>query len=188
MSWVKAHSGIPGNEAADRLAVNAALSQDTPAVDIPAIAPAVTKRHIREGTDKYWGYLFRNLDECRQSKMWFPEPARYRSDKILRLNRLQWGRLMQFMTGHNFLRYHNQVVFKEEADDYSCQLCGLDASVQDTEHVMAFCPYFLGQRESIFGYSILEPPFNDLPIGKVLQFLHQSGLEELAWKTTEGNN
>ena len=88
---------------------------------------------------------------------------------------------MQFMTGHNYLGYHNHLV---NGDDPHCSLCGMQVP-QDTEHIIAHCGYFLLLRQEIFltPDGLLQAPFDDLPIGKVLQFLHQSGLEALDWKT-----
>ena len=89
------------------------------------------------------------------------------------------------MTGHNFLGYHNALV-NEAENEKICLKCDY-GQIQDTEHIIASCLYFLGLREKIFKEFLLEPPFNGLSIGKVLQFLQSSGLEGLAWKS-EGDS
>ena len=179
--WVKAHKGIPGNERADELAVSASKSDGPLVHDLPLVSKEMAKRSILIGTDKLWEWLFLQLrypEECRQTKNWFPHIDRARSYKILTCNRLQWGKLNQFMTGHNFLKRHNNVVDPNEAP--TCDLCDF-GYIQDTEHIVAECPYFLGLRCDLFNQHLLVPPFDDIPIGKLLTFLFLSNLPALAW-------
>ena len=82
------------------------------------------------------------------------------------------------MTGHNFLNRHNYIVRPEEVNPI-CDKCDF-GDVQDSEHIIAKCPYFLGLRAQIFQNYILEAPFDDLAIGDILSFLAQSGLEAVA--------
>ena len=178
LRWCKSHVGIPGNEAADKLAVAAAKSEGPCALDSPAIAYAIAKYKIRVATDWYWSYLFKHLPECRQTKMWWPKVDKGRARKIVKLTRRKWGLITQFMTGHNFLNRHNFLVKPEEVDP-TCQKCA-HGYIQDTEHIIAKCPYYLGLRTTLFNRLQLDPPFDDLPIQKVLDFLSQSGLEALS--------
>ena len=141
---------------------------------------------IIHAVDKLWRHLFEALkypERCRQTKLWFPTVDKARSKKILACNRQQWGKLNQFMSGHNHLGRHCNIV----DPDYNpiCQLCDFDY-VQDTQHVIAECPYFLGLRSNLFYWPYLRPPFNHLPIGKVLAFLHQSELLALVWDAEVG--
>ena len=82
------------------------------------------------------------------------------------------------MTGHNFLSRHNYIVRPEEHNPI-CKKCDFDM-VQDSEHIIATCPYFLGLRANIFQKYLLDAPFDDLAIGDILSFLAQSGLEAVA--------
>ena len=68
---------------------------------------------------------------------------------------------------------------KPEEVDPTCQKCA-HGYIQDTEHIIAKCPYYLGLRTTLFNRLQLDPPFDDLPIQKVLEFLSQSGLEALS--------
>ena len=188
LRWVKAHVGVIYNEKADELAVSAAKEDRPILADIPLVSKEISKRHILLGTDKLWERLFHLLtypERCRQTKNFFPKIDRARSHKILTCNRSQWGKLNQFMTGHNFLRRHNNIVDPNEAA--ICDLCGFGDYVQDTEHILSECPYFLGLRSDLFQQHILVPPFDDLPIGKLLTFLFLSNLPALAWDVNKVN-
>ena len=128
-----------------------------------------------------WEFLYHRLtypEECRQTKQWFSHISKRRSMRILKCTRLQWGKLVQLMTGHNFLARHNYVVDNDL--DPHCPLCTLDY-IQDSCHFFAECPIFLDIRLTLFKHRVLEPPFDDLPISDVLKFLLQSGSEALAW-------
>ena len=102
--------------------------------------------------------------------MWFPSIDKARSKKILSCNRRQWGKLVQFMTGHNFLNRHNYVVKLAEQRSPICNICDF-GYIQDTAHIIGECPYFLGLRKDLFLEHIIVPPFVDLPIGRILAYL-----------------
>ena len=97
------------------------------------------------------------------------------------LPRLKWGKLIQFYTGHNYLARHDFLCYGavDESYDPMCTLCDFNY-LQTSEHIVSECPYFLGNRSQIFGAYVLDPPY-DYPIGKVLSFLFQSGLDAFSW-------
>ena len=184
LRWVKSHSNVVYNDKADELAVAAATNPNAGDIveDLPLLAPELAKRQILTATDHLWNVLFKALrypEECRQTKQWFPTVDKARSRKILSCNRSQWGKLNQFMTGHNHLGRHSNIV--DPTSNPICSLCDF-GYVQDTQHIIAECPYFLGLRSDIFNEYVIVPPFDHLPIGKVLQFLHQSELDALVWE------
>ena len=175
--WVKAHNGVIYNEKADQLAVAASKSEGPLVTDLPLITRELAKRKVLIGTDKMWERLFWELQEperCRQTKDFFPAIDKARSYKILTCSRSQWGKLNQLMTGHNFLRRHNNIVDSKESA--ICDLCDF-GYVQDTKHIVAECPYFLGLRCELFQHRTLYAPFDDLPIGKLLTFMFLSNIQ-----------
>ena len=175
------------NDKADELAVAAAQKPDEETVkDLPLLSPGIAKSTLLNAVDQYWNVLFDALrapEHCRQTKQWFPVVNRAKSQKILGYNRSQWGKLNQFMTGHNHLGYHSNIV--DPDNKKICLLCDFNY-VQDTQHILAECPYFLGLRSNIFFWPFLRPPFDHLPIGKVLEFLHQSEMTALVWEASKG--
>ena len=181
LRWVKAHWNNTYNDQADAAAVAAARSIGPIVQDRPLVSIATAKTYIRYSVDKLWGQLFRELrkpDECRQTKLWFPRVMKSRSLRILKCNRLQWGKLMQLMTGHNYLNRHNWVIDPDLVPD--CDICD-HGYIQDSQHLMAECPLFIEQRLNLFNHRVISPPFNDLPISKVLTFLLHIGTTALSW-------
>ena len=96
------------------------------------------------------------------------------------LKRKQWGIMVQFMTGHNHLGRHNNIVDPKE--DPECKLCN-HGYPQTTAHVIGECPspHLVQIRTHLFGERYILPPFDHLPIGKVLAFQLQSGISALDW-------
>lgn len=186
--WVKAHNNHIYNENADHQAVSAAKSEGPCVPDLPLVSIQTAKSYITQAVDQLWGRLFDALtypERCRQTKLWFPTIDKPRSFKVACTTRLQWGKLVQTMTGHNYLARHSYIVNPTDNSPI-CSLCD-HGYIQDTEHIIAECPYFLGLRCDIFGQHLLVPPFNDLAVGKVLSYLHQSGVEALAWGSGGGH-
>ena len=93
--------------------------------------------------------------------------------------RLQWGKLIQFISGHNYVNMHDFLCYGAEDEAYNpmCTLCDSN-ELQIPAHLISQCPYFLGNCIEIFREFILNPPLL-LPISKILRFLHQSELEAL---------
>ena len=94
--------------------------------------------------------------------------------------RKQWGIMVQFMTGHNHLARHNNIVDPNE--DPECKLCN-QGYPQTSAHIMGECPFphLVQIRESLFGERYIAPPFTELALGKVLAYQLQSGLKALDW-------
>ena len=143
----------------------------------------MSSKHILIGTDNLWTILYHQLqypERCRQTKDWWPKPDKERSNQILSLKRKQWGKMVQFMTGHNHLARHNNIVDPNESP--TCSLCDFGYP-QDTAHIIGECPdpHLMKIRIDIFGERYIVPPFNHLATGKVLAFLLQSGLSALDW-------
>jgi ribonuclease HI len=179
--WVRSHQEGPefaGNRQADQLA-NTASKDHTLAIvnDAPKPSVSTIKHTIRDRVDHYWSYMWKELDSCRQTKLFFPEVDRGRSYHLLLQPRYTWGRLVQFLSGHAFLRRHDFLCFgaTDESYDPMCNLCDFN-ELQTPEHIISVCPYFLGLRSEVFGVFIMDPPYL-LPISKVLKFLSLSGLE-----------
>ena len=77
------------------------------------------------------------------------------------------------MTGHNFLKRHNNLVNGnlDTHPDSFCSFC--DEEVPETTlHVFAQCDRFALIRREIFGDINLQPPFN-FKLSNIMQFLQR---------------
>ena len=91
---------------------------------------------------------------------------------------MQWGKICQFITGHNNLNRHLVLTGVDPEKDAKCTLCGEDEMT--SAHVMGNCPALAQARASATGSFFWDPPFN-IPIGKVLRFMQECKLMSLQW-------
>ena len=141
-----------------------------------------------------WGQYWRKLDHGRQSKEFFPIIEKGRSHKILCQPKKVFSKLLQFLSGHAFLAKHNAIVGAPSGPshygpqlDPECRLCNV-GYLQSPGHLLSECGYFLPLRAQIFEVYLLHPPYNTLPISKIIKFLQKSKLDELNWEDDEANN
>lgn len=139
LSWTKAHVGNPGNEMADRLA-KTGTTMERPEGPYPfdRVPTSFIKGRIKEAVSDRWTQYWVNLDSCRQTKIWFPEPDTKKSKAILALDRLAIGRLIRWYTGHNFTRRHQHIIDPDLYQTNVCRLCL--HGVESAEHLLTDCP------------------------------------------------
>ena len=106
-------------------------------------------KQCKPGGGRKWERRWRDLNTCGQTKIWFPVLREDRTPLIRRLSRIDLGLLIQFITGHNYLRRHRKVM-GEEAD--RCRLCGED--IEDSLHLWENCK---GTRDLRGGFSKCTP-------------------------------
>lgn len=83
-----------------------------------------------------WRKEWQNLDTCRQTKIFFPEPNLVISKYLLSMNRTKLCVIIQFYTGHACLKYH---LYKMGlVEDPMCRLCIEDE--ETASHVALDCP------------------------------------------------
>jgi len=93
LNLVKGHSGNQGNSIADLLAKQAAAK--------PAIGPSpflpipqnIIHKQIRKFTINNWKEYWIQRPDCRQTKLWLPEPNLKHSKDLLNLPRSEFGLL-----------------------------------------------------------------------------------------------
>ena len=147
LRWIKAHVGHHGNELADEAAKNGALQ----AVRSGNIRPtkAFFKREIRERQLQDWNQKWISDPECRQTKLFYPEINRKESYKALKMNRKNISVYVRYVTGHNFLNRHNNLVDPSRYPTKLCRFCGEEE--ETSEHILTLC-----QRFSFIRYQTLE--------------------------------
>ncbi|XP_071041890.1 uncharacterized protein [Parasteatoda tepidariorum] len=130
INWIKAHSGIEGNEEADWVAKEATkLGQID--FEIPGEKCEI-KSYIKNITFNRWRNDWRSSDKGRQTYKFFKDPSIKRLQANFYLN--------QLLTGHGVFGTYQQKYFKKSA---SCNYCGVR---QDIDHLLKHCPRFRALR------------------------------------------
>ena len=120
-----------------------------------SLSRAGLKLSIHNWSMRVWGREWSSSESCRQSKLWFPVLSIDKSRIIRQLSRQELGLFVQFITGHNFLRRHQNLVTLR--GEVVCRLCGGD--VEDSEHLFSSCLGLRKERLDILKTLRLPNPF-----------------------------
>ena len=171
LHWIKGHAGHGGNVRADSAALRGAQDSSLMVLDPPALPKATIHLECRNMVYSIWRDEWAALppNECRQTKLWFPNGPRPRlSYSILRLPRVACGQMIQFMTGHNFLKRHQAII--DKSDNKACSFCD-SGEDETTEHIMSHCNRFATLRQLCFNDPYPAPPYTNLQFEQIVNFL-----------------
>ena len=143
IKWVRAHCGHYYNECADQEAKSGTKKLVEEKIP-PPFRMALSK--IEEATRKLWDQRWAQGIDCRQTKQWFPVTNNSLSKNLMRTSRHQLGQIVQLVTGHNFLRYQQNVINSDI--NPLCRLCG--EANEDAFHIVCICPAFWRLRAEVF--------------------------------------
>ena len=157
--WISSHSEVRGNEAADKLAKEAAQGRSSRQVDLPhllrsplPVSASATKQHFNNKLNKMW------------TKIWAASPRKIRfahtdpdfpfnnfRRKLFNLSRQQASIIMQIRTGHIPLNFYLKRIGKLESD--KCLKCAegpANAQVTETiNHYIFECQAYDEARQSL---------------------------------------
>lgn len=200
LRWIKAHNGYAGNELADDLAKAGAHStgpnpgSNAGFKDISGHTPAPISYLtllVEEGMERKWTERWHaerkpdGLPKYRQSKYFFQKPDKAKAYFLVKQDRATLGRTIQFITGHAFMRRHQNLVdTSKEGTDPSTPLCRLCHQGEETPlHLATECQDLYAIQHRFFGNLQRHPSEPGYQIGwearKLLHFLEEDKVHQL---------
>ena len=174
LRWIKAHVGHAGNERADSLAKESLTRPLIRPDDAPFPPESYAKSMLSLKFLELWDDLWTHLDQCRQTKQWFPHPEPKKTFQLMRSSRTEFSALVQLITGFNFLRRHSALV--DKTDENMCRLC--DEDEETSFHIMAECSVLATIRLAHFGHPVLSVPLK-WSKSRVVGFLREASIDLL---------
>ena len=90
--------------------------------------------------------------KCRQTKIFFPEPNKGKSEQIMKLDRVMLSTMVQWLTGFTFLNRHEFIVGKLDFNE--CRYCFLEE--ETSSHLITDCEVLWQERVDSFRQFFLD--------------------------------
>jgi ribonuclease HI len=165
LAWVKAHAGIQGNEMADSAAKLG--GQDDMGTNIKAYLKkpkAELKMNLERAVRETWTQRWKSDSRYWMTKQFLTKPDKSAGRRACQLSKSSLSRLIQLITGHNFLSY-----FQFKLDSTINPLCRMCEESNETFfHLLTDCPALEVKRREWF---LDKPPITDCwKPGELLRF------------------
>jgi len=169
--WVPGHSNVPGNEIADELAKQAAISEFIGPEPVLRISSSTAQNTILSWAHTEHYKLWKSTTGCRQAKMFLQGPDRRLARFALGLNRKHLSILTGLLTGHVPLNRHLTVM--KLRTDPLCPKCGEEE--ETAYHFLGKCSATMMVRYSVFGVYLMEPgELQKVQLHTLLRFVRAS--------------
>ena len=181
LRWIKAHVQHEGNERADSLAKAGACAHmkdvelnGLVVEDLNDVPPPYSHlvQLVTLGVENSWAKRWMDAKKedgspkYRQTKFFFKAPDKAKAYHLMRANRESLGIMIQFITGHTFLRRHQGLIDKsadpDASIDKSCRLC---KNGEETPfHLVMECEELTHHRSRLFRHQKDRPTDPDCTI------------------------
>ena len=151
--WIPAHKGHAGNERADQLAKYGSDAQNK-AKKLKVHQPmAEIKSSIRAAVTREWEQEWTKLPTAHHTRSFYSGPNHTKAKFVYNLARLELGRFVRIITGHNNLNFFQTKLGLWH--DPFCRFCG--TGLETITHLLEECPCFQQLRTETFLGSLPSP-------------------------------
>ncbi len=175
LRWTKAHVGIAGNEAADKLAKAGCKSKNKSHIPPPK---SYVKSLVHSACMRRWEKRWKKQKDCRQTRLFFLHPDKSKSKEIMTHSRHDLGLLLRTITGHSYCNRHHSVV--NPAVDPTCRKCGEE---EETDiHLITECEALWQIREDVFRARFIPNMTNLRTLwtpGKLMKFMNHEAVRHI---------
>lgn len=182
LTWIPAHRGHEGNERADVLAKTGAReTAGARSLQIGKSSSAV-KAALKESIYKTWQHEWSTQPTANHSKGFYGGPSMGKARFVYKLARLELGRFIRIVTGHNNLNFfQNKIGLSAHR---LCRFC--EVGDETITHLLAVCPRFTELQRNTFLGGL---PSSDMAwsVRQLLDFSFAPGINE-AFEGTWANS
>ena len=147
LAWVKAHVGLEGNDPANSEAKQG--GKDEMNINRRHYVPmskAEAKGLLNSQIREQWKRKWQSYPGYRMTKQFLSEPNKTVGLKAIKLSKSSLGRLIQLITGHNFLSYYQYKI--DASINPLCLMCGEEN--ETFYHLLVSCPAMELRRRELF--------------------------------------
>ena len=123
-----------------------------------------------------WARRWKAYPKCRQTKIFFSEPDKGKSKKLLEINREDLSTMVQWLTGHCFLNRHEKIV--GNLDFNECRFCFLEE--ETSSHIITDCEVFWHERMQCFPcHPFLDKETPEWTVDRLAKFLETPAIKTM---------
>ena len=178
--WIPAHKGHDGNERADELAKTGAAKPDIGAIMSVGEPSSYTRRKIKDGMYAEWREEWNMNTQMSHSRSFYGGPDSHKAKFVIKLARLELGRFIRIITGHNNLNFFQHKL--NYAPSPECRLC--HEGHETITHLMKHCPATELTRRDILGETTPGPDMK-WSVRKMLDFSYSPAVNQAYEGTLE---